>query len=199
MTVKQTQCLLLYLGYSPGNPDGVLGQQTRAEVRQFQQDYGCRYVDGVPGRETDASLLSAVTEGWTKPAAQKTEPVSTTETASGAAASGGYQSKYFRREEFRCRCGRCGGFPAEMQEGELRLLDKIREHFGVPGIVSSGVRCAAHNAEVGGVGNSRHLTGHAADVCFTGIPASQVVACAMANGASYSYSIDGSYAHIDKL
>jgi hypothetical protein len=43
-------------------------------------------------------------------------------------------------------------------------LDILRSALGVPLMISSGYRCAAHNAEVGGAPSSRHLIGCAADV-----------------------------------
>ena len=50
----------------------------------------------------------------------------------------------------------------------VRKADALRAHLGVPIHVSSGVRCKSHNAAVGGVSNSRHLTGKAMD--FTALP-----------------------------
>lgn len=47
-------------------------------------------------------------------------------------------------------------------------LDPIRRIYGRPIIVSSGYRCPALNAAVGGVANSQHTTGEAADL----VPAS---------------------------
>lgn len=43
------------------------------------------------------------------------------------------------------------------------VLDPIREFVGVPVIVTSGYRCEWLNKAVGGVPNSQHRTGHAAD------------------------------------
>lgn len=43
-------------------------------------------------------------------------------------------------------------------------LDQIREKFGAPIIVTSGFRCQKLNKKVGGVPNSFHLTGQAADI-----------------------------------
>lgn len=43
-------------------------------------------------------------------------------------------------------------------------LDKVREIYGKPIIVSSGYRCPKLNKAVGGVANSAHLTGYAADL-----------------------------------
>ena len=45
-----------------------------------------------------------------------------------------------------------------------RLAPKLREAWGKPLTITSGYRCARHNAEVGGVPNSRHMRGLAADV-----------------------------------
>ena len=45
-----------------------------------------------------------------------------------------------------------------------QLLDPIREAWGKPIIVSSGYRCKELNALVGGVKNSHHILGCAADI-----------------------------------
>jgi len=42
-------------------------------------------------------------------------------------------------------------------------LEKIRFYTG-PIIINSGVRCKLHNKRVGGVANSQHLVGRAADI-----------------------------------
>ena len=44
------------------------------------------------------------------------------------------------------------------------VLEPLREHFGMPVVVSSGYRCKELNRLVGGVRNSQHLTGEAADI-----------------------------------
>ena len=45
-----------------------------------------------------------------------------------------------------------------------QLLDPIREAWGEPIVVSSGYRCKELNALVGGVKNSHHILGCAADI-----------------------------------
>jgi hypothetical protein len=78
--------------------------------------------------------------------------------------------EYFTREEFRCQCGGkyCDGFPVEPQEFMVRTVNEIRRRLGAPITIvesgGSGVRCKQHNANVGGVANSLHLTGNAADL-----------------------------------
>lgn len=43
------------------------------------------------------------------------------------------------------------------------VLNPAREHFGIPFNVTSGYRCKILNAKIGGVSNSQHVTGQAAD------------------------------------
>ena len=45
-----------------------------------------------------------------------------------------------------------------------QVLEPLREHFGTPVIISSGYRCPQLNKAVGGVTNSQHQKGEAADI-----------------------------------
>ena len=78
--------------------------------------------------------------------------------------------KWFKDGEFRCRC--CGGLPPDACENIRALveevLDPVREVFGGPIVVNSGYRCERHNRDVGGVRNSQHLRGEAADIAPAG-------------------------------
>lgn len=69
--------------------------------------------------------------------------------------------------EFQCKC--CGELPENARSNEValvdNLLDQVRDVFGHEIKVNSGYRCPRHNAKVGGVKNSQHLTGEAADIC----------------------------------
>ena len=49
-----------------------------------------------------------------------------------------------------------------------RVLDPIREHWGLPIRVTSGYRCPELNEEVGGVEESWHMYGCAADITALG-------------------------------
>lgn len=69
--------------------------------------------------------------------------------------------KYFRADEFACKCG-CGA--NKTTDDLMRVCDIVRELAGVPLYVNSGTRCPTKNAEVGGVPNSNHMTGTAADL-----------------------------------
>ena len=74
--------------------------------------------------------------------------------------------KWFKEKEFACKC--CGQLPPLARENVKALvrevLDPVREKLGMPIVVNSGYRCEKHNKEVGGVRNSQHLRGEAADI-----------------------------------
>ena len=107
--------------------------------------------------------------------------------------------KYFSRSEFRCPCGRCGGFPVEPEERLVRLADMVRQHFDAPATVSSGVRCQAHNDELpGSVKNSYHVRGKAMDFCVRGVSGATLLAYVrQLPGVHYAYQIDDSFVHMD--
>ena len=48
-------------------------------------------------------------------------------------------------------------------------LQKARDHFGKPMIITSGYRTTSHNIKVGGVSNSQHVFGNASDVYIPGV------------------------------
>ena len=123
MTNVQKQCLLKYLGYYDGAVDGNFGPLSKMATAGFQDDYGLD-PDGEFGSLTEAKILEAV--------AGTAKPVNAENFWDGI--------KYFKREEFRCKCGGeyCDGFPSEPSSKLVSLADRIRDHYGVPMIVSSG-------------------------------------------------------------
>lgn len=76
-------------------------------------------------------------------------------------------SKYFDTDEITCNCG-CGQGLDIVNPILLENLDKLREAYGKPIYTSCMYRCPQHNAEVGGVYNSQHVLGNAADVFVSG-------------------------------
>ena len=90
--------------------------------------------------------------------------------------------KYFKKTEMiRCfrenKSDRCAGccltkavksMPYGIEENIEALvdnvLDPLREKYGKPIVVNSGFRCPKHNLAVGGVTNSQHVKGEAADI-----------------------------------
>lgn len=165
MTDKQRQHLLAYLGYYVGNVDGDWGTLSRTACKAFQQDFGGIATDGFGGPETDKALKHAVAIGFLR---REPEVV----VSNNATTTGTFwdEIEFFDREEFRCQCkGKyCNGFPVEPDETMVRTVDEIRRRLGVPVQIvtagGSGVRCPVHNANVGGVANSNHLYGKAADL-----------------------------------
>lgn len=76
-----------------------------------------------------------------------------------------HYSPHFSRRELACRCG-CVT-PAAVQANLVKLaaqLEELRKLTGGPLHVNCAYRCKKHNAAVGGVPNSQHLVGIAADV-----------------------------------
>ena len=181
MTGKQKQHLLGYLGYYSGETDGVWGPLSQEATREFQRQYGLE-ADGVFGAETERVIREVIGTGK--------EP-------SGDPQGWWREIRWFTREEFRCPCGTCGGFPAEPEEKLVRLADGVRERFGAPAVVTSGVRCDAHNARVGGVANSFHRVGKAVDFRVAGKTAAAVLAYVRTLPVHYAYAIDETHVHMD--
>ena len=167
--VKQLQTLLDQRGYDL-TVDGLFGPATLEAVKAFQKKNGLT-VDGIAGTNTWAKLNAGTpskTDSWD-------------------------DIKYFKRDEFRCTCGKCNGFPVEPDLKMVKLMDNIREAYGKPITITSGVRCEYQNKRVGGVTNSQHMKGKAADFYIPGqndtaAGRNKVVAKAKALGAAYSYA-----------
>ena len=169
MTIKQKQCLLAYLGYYVGNIDGSWGTLSKTATKAFQKDFGLT-ADGIVGESTENALTHAVCYGMP---AKKVES-----TATGKSGTFWDDIKYFKRSEFKCTCGGkyCNGFPVEPDEKLVRILDKVRAKYGKPFSPNSAIRCTKRNAEVGGVSNSQHLYGIAADISVPGVAPKTVAA-----------------------
>ena len=173
MTTKQRQHLLAFLGYYVGNVDGEWGALSKTACTAFQKDFGGIKVDGFGGTETDKALKHAVAYGM--PAKEDTSTKE--ENATGNFWDG---IKHFKRSEFACKCGKyCNGYPAEIDMKMVKIADAIRERIRKPISVNSGLRCKTHNANVGGVSNSQHLYGTAADLgCPSGCTPEQMASIA---------------------
>lgn len=186
MTDKQKQHLLAYLGYYVGEIDGIFGVLSKTATKAFQKDFGIA-ADGIIGPETEKAMKHAVAYGM--PAKTEPEPVR----------DFWEDIEFFQRKEFACKCGKyCDGFPAEPVEALVRTADSVRKHFGAPAPISSGVRCQAHNANVGGVANSRHLLGKAMDFRVEGKSAAQVLEHVQKlPQIRYAYAIDENFVHMD--
>lgn len=160
MTYVDAQHLLCVL--MKGHPiqcDGIWGPKSKEAMAEFQTMFGIP-ADGLLTVESSKALRHAVSYWYD----EVEEPAE--------ADSGGIwaKSEFFTREEFRCQCGGkyCNGFPVEPERELLQVCNEIRRRLGVPVTIvdsgGSGVRCPQHNAAVGGVANSNHLYGKAADL-----------------------------------
>ena len=161
MTTYQRQLLLEYLGFSPGPLDGILGPKTEAAAKKFRAAYGLEV--------TEKALTDAVA-GLVEPAGVKMDTGDWWE-----------DIRYFKQSEFACKCGGryCNGYPVDIDAGMVKIADQIRSRIGKPITVNSGLRCKTHNANVGGVSNSQHLLGKAADLgCPSGCTPSQMASIA---------------------
>lgn len=192
MTIKQKQNLLQYLGYYTGAIDGQWGSLSTEACRVFQADYGLT-VDGICGQMTQKMLIGAISGMAVKvdrPA--ESDPVDTGNTNTGTFWD---NIKWFKREEFKCKCGGkyCNGYPSEPDERMVRIADQLRKNLGVPITVVSGLRCKTWNAIQGGVSNSQHMYGEAVDIYAKGVPQSRVEAeLDKIGGVRYHYPIKGS-------
>lgn len=77
----------------------------------------------------------------------------------------------FRVKEFVCSDG---SDPIFISPELVSVLQNIRAHFGKPVTITSAYRTPAHNKKVGGVTDSMHLYGAAADITVKDISPEQV-------------------------
>lgn len=120
-----------------------LGEYNENNIRKLQKKYlRAQDVDGIYGTDTDRLLRHVYNCSLVK---------------------------NFKPEEFRCPCGKCTGYPDRMKQVELNHIQTIRDHYGKPMKITSGLRCKVENKRVGGVSNSGHLTGYAVDFYMDGV------------------------------
>lgn len=110
--------------------------------------------------------------------------------------------KNFTEAEFLCHCG-CGR--ADQSPSFMARLQRVRQVYGRPMIVTSGFRCPTHNARVSpktGL-DGPHTTGHAVDIAARGGDVFALVGLAMSQGMTGIGLLQaGNYArycHLDDL
>ena len=75
-------------------------------------------------------------------------------------------SDNFSRREFACKCG-CGFDVVDAML--LQYLQSIRDYFKTSVKINSACRCQELNIAVGGMPNSQHKRGRAADIVVEGV------------------------------
>lgn len=139
LTVEKRKEFFKYLG---------LGEYNKANIKKFQKkafpDLPAEW-DGDYGPKTDSAL-----KHWYNVKRY---------------------TKNFVPEEFKCDCGGryCTGYPTHMKQVELEHVQRIRDRWGKPMQITSGIRCPRQNAAVGGVSYSAHLKGKAVDFYIPGV------------------------------
>ena len=76
------------------------------------------------------------------------------------------EMKWFTIYEF--ACPDCGQRHMDMRF--LKKLDQARDVAGIPFVINSGYRCLDHNDMIGGLPDSSHLFGLAADIATEDSP-----------------------------
>lgn len=176
--IKEIQAALARFGYHPGPLDGIWGPLSKAAIVAFQHDHGLE-PDGLVGPLTQGILLN--------------------ETKSQSQGCHDQLTPHFKREEFRCCCGGlyCKGFPAEMDRTLLERLEATRLALASEIIITSGVRCIRRNAEVGGIPQSKHLGGYAADCYAPGFRVEILADKAQQNGLGVLIYKNQGFCHLE--
>lgn len=192
MTMSRLQANLKFLNYYFGSIDGVKGPQTIQAIKEYQANNGL-VSDGIAGQATIDSVRNLIcriqeivgveqdgvagnntieaTKRWQSEHGLSADGICGTKTREAMfnqpIPSGDWNFPHFQKSEFACKCG-CGfdGINYKLVD----ILERIRSHFGdKPIIITSGCRCAKHNANVGGVQGSRHVLGKGADFYIKGV------------------------------
>jgi len=105
-------------------------------------------------------------------------------------------SEHFSKSELACRC--CGQL--KIESSLLAALEQLRSLAGKEILVHDAYRCTAHNQEVGGVTDSEHTRGMAADISIPGLSLQQMYELALQVPAFLHGGVgvyDGGFLHVD--
>ena len=104
-------------------------------------------------------------------------------------------SANFKVSEFACKDGSDTVF---ISPGLVTVLQKIRDHFAKPVIITSAYRNDAYNKKLGGADYSQHKYGMAADIYISGVsPATIAVYVETIMPNSGGIGIYRSFVHVD--
>ena len=105
-------------------------------------------------------------------------------------------SAHFSKSELACRC--CGEL--NIVPALLDALERLRELAGEPIRIHAGYRCPEHNQQVGGVTNSAHTRGMAADIAIPDLTLQEMYELALQVPAFLEGGIgvyDDGFLHVD--
>jgi len=109
----------------------------------------------------------------------------------------------FELSDFQCRCRPCSWNPnrPHTRLEVIREVQKLRDMLGRPLVVTCGVRCPMHNAEVGGANQSRHLPDYADAVDFhapNGVERFDIIQKAMSRPFAWTaFEVSSKHVHLD--
>lgn len=173
--------------------DGLAGPKTLEAMKLYQE----AHLLSATGRVDDTTWELLMLETPRQEAPLDTMPESDAGNQTGIFWDG---IRRFKRGEFRCKCGGryCSGFPIEPKRQLVELLEAARAHFSVPVHIVSGLRCQEWNRIQGGVANSQHMYGEAADIRADGVTADELLVFFQGRtGVRYTYKINGTNVHVD--
>jgi uncharacterized protein YcbK (DUF882 family) len=103
--------------------------------------------------------------------------------------------KYFNIDEFDSPDEPGSG--QYMDDDFLEMLDRARDFAGVPFVINSGYRSKSHNLAVGGLKNSAHLDGFAADIRCNASRERMYIVGALLEAGFNRIGIGNGFIHVD--
>ena len=106
----------------------------------------------------------------------------------------------FGYQELKCRCGRCDSDGTEMNTEFMAALQKLRDLYGKPMVISSPYRCPKHPVEARKAKPGVHSLGLAVDITCSGAQAVEILRLAVTlpfTGIGVQQRGSGRYLHLD--
>lgn len=101
---------------------------------------------------------------------------------------------YFKVREFACHDG---SDTVLIDDALVQLLGYIHTYFGKPVTINSGYRTVTYNKKVGGVSNSQHVQGKAADIVVQDVPPRAVASYLESLFPLHGIGLYPSFVHVD--
>lgn len=103
--------------------------------------------------------------------------------------------RYFKEEEFYCKCGRCNpvGVVPKLEE----MLDDARGVARIPFKITSGFRCFKHNEAVGAKRSSSHCKGLAVDIATPDARSKRIIHKSLDRVGFTRFGIGNGFIHVD--